>query len=225
MLLGGCIAHNRDVDRPYRLVTLFKGAMGSMRQARKWALIAAFGFIPASAQAATYNFDFSTVDSLFTAIGSITTADTLDAVGGYDILSISGTLSGPGGGAIALETNPAQPFPTYTASFGYDNVYFPGTAAKVDLTGILFGAGAYDYNLFSYGGTDYLSSNNPAGVYSPGEAIAFGDPIETATAAPEPSTWAMMVLGLAGLGLVARGQARQRKIALQPQAVGAAAQA
>jgi hypothetical protein len=29
----------------------------------------------------------------------------LDAVGGFDVLSISGTISGPGGGAIALAPN------------------------------------------------------------------------------------------------------------------------
>ena len=197
----------------------------AMRQARKWALIAAVGLAPVSANAAVYDFDFSTTDSLFTATGSITTAGAPDAVGGYDILSISGTLSGPGGGTIALVPNPAQPYPTYTASFGYDNVYYPGAAQLVDLTGILFTAGGYDYNLFSYGSAYYLSSNNPAGVYSPGEAITFSDPVQSATAAPEPSTWAMMLLGLAGLGLAARRQARGRKAAPAAQAIGAADQA
>lgn len=196
-----------------------------MRQAGKWALIAALGFAPAGAHAAIYDFDFSTTDSLFTATGSITTADTLDAVGGYDILSISGTLSGPGGGTIALEPNPSQPFPTYTANFGYDNVYFPGAAEEVDLTGILFSAGGYDYNLYAYGSSYYLLSDNPAGVSSPGEAITFSDPIQSATAAPEPSTWAMMLIGLAGLGLAARRQARGRKVAPGARAIGAAEQA
>jgi len=193
-----------------------------MRQAGKWALIAALGLVPAGANAAVYEFDFSTTDSLFTATGSITTADTPDTLGGYDILSMSGTLSGPGGGTIALQPNPAQPFPTYTGSFGYDNVYFPGAAQEVDLTGILFSAGGYDYNLFSYGSTYYLSTDNPAGVYSPGEAIAFSDPIETAAVAPEPSTWAMMLLGFAGLGFAACRQARKRRMTPGAQATGAA---
>ncbi len=183
-------------------------------------MVAALGLVPAGAHAAIYDFDFSTADSLFTATGSITTAGAPDAAGGYDILSMSGTLSGPGGGTIALEPNPAQPLPTYTASFGYDNVYFPGAAEEVDLTGILFSAGAYDYNLFSYGGTYYLSTDNPAGVYVPGEAITFSDPIETAAAAPEPSTWAMILLGFAGLGLAARRKARRREAAVAPPPIG-----
>lgn len=103
----------------------------------KWALVAAVGFVPVGASAATYVFDFSTTNSLFTVISAITTADTLNAVGGYDVLSISGTISGPGGGAIALEPNPSQPFPNYTVFFQYDNVYFPGAPTSVDENGIV----------------------------------------------------------------------------------------
>ena len=82
-----------------------------MKKALKWALIAAAGLVPAVANAATYSFNFRLTDSVFAVTGTITTADTLDAVGGYDVLSISGTISGPGGGAISLVTNPSQPFP------------------------------------------------------------------------------------------------------------------
>lgn len=189
------------------------------------ALIAAVGLVSVSANAATYDFDFSTADSLFTATGSITTANTLDAVGGYDVLSMSGTLSGPGGGTVTLVLNPSQPFPTYTADFGYDNVYFPSAAAEVDLTGILFSAGSYDYNLYSYGSTYYLLSDNPAGIYVYGEPITFRDPIQTAANAPEPSTWAMMLLGFVGLGFAARRRARRSKSALGALAIGPAQKA
>jgi hypothetical protein len=120
-----------------------------MKKVLKGALIAAAGIIPVGANAATYNFDFSTTDAVFAVTGTITTADTTDAVGGYDVLSISGTLSGPSGGAIALDSNPSQPSPEYGYLFMYNNVYFPTGRTRVDENGILFSASGYDYNLYS----------------------------------------------------------------------------
>ena len=195
-----------------------------MRQAVKWALAAAVGLGPLGANAATYGFDFSTTDSLFSATGSITTADAADAVGGYDALSISGTIFGPSfgpsGAAIALAPNSSQPFPANTPIYQYDNVYFPGGPTPFDGNGILFTAGGYDYNLYSVGLMNYLSTDNPAGVYFPGAAIAFSDPVQDSVmSAPEPSTWALVLLGFAGLGLAARGKTRRREAALAPQPV------
>jgi hypothetical protein len=183
-----------------------------MRQAAlKWALMAAGALLPVGADAATYSFDFSTTDAVFTVAGTMTTADTLNALGGYDVLSLSGTLSGPGGGAISLVTNPLQPNPAMTTYFMYDNVYFPAGAPKVDEYGILFAAGAYQYGLYSTGpSTYYLSSTNPAGGYVPGERAAFGDPAGSVLAAPEPSTWLLTLLGFAGLALFAGRKARKR---------------
>lgn len=198
-----------------------------MKSAVKWALVAAVGLVPVGANAATYSFDFSTLDSVFTATGAITIADTLDAVGGYDVLSITGTMSGPGGGTIALIPDPSQPFPGDTAIFQYDNVYFPSAPAHVDENGILFSAGEYNYNLFSIGPTYYLSSDNPAAAYNPGEPLTFSDPVQTdtLTSAPEPSTWALMLLGFAGLCIAARRNARRSAAALSAPSVGPAQKA
>ena len=100
-------------------------------------------------------------------------------------------------------------------------MYFPGGPAPFDANGILFTAGGYDYNLYSDGLTAYLSTDNPAGAYFPGAAIAFSDPIQDSVmSAPEPSTWALILLGFAALGLAARRKTRRREAALAPQPVG-----
>jgi PEP-CTERM motif len=181
-----------------------------MRKVLRWTLIATAALIPFGANAATYSFDFSTTDSVFTVTGTITTADAVDAIGGYDVLSISGTISGPSGGTIALVPNPSQPYPEYGALYLYDNVYFPAGPTHVDANGILFSAGGYDYNLYSYGTTTQLSSNNPASIFLPGQTVSFGDPgrADFAAGAPEPSTWALMLLGFTGLAVAGWRKAR-----------------
>jgi hypothetical protein len=94
----------------------------------KWALIGALGLVPLGASAKQYEFNFSTADSVFTVNGIITTADTVDALGGYDVLSISGTVSGPDRGAISLVADPSEPNPYDNGAWIYDNVYLPGAA-------------------------------------------------------------------------------------------------
>jgi hypothetical protein len=108
----------------------------------------------------------------------------------------------------------------------YDNVYFPGAAPHLDDNGILFRSGGFDYNLYSIGPAYYLSTDNPAGVYDPGEPVAFGDLARTdaITSAPEPSTWALMLLGFAGLALAAGRKARRSDAVLAP-AIGPARKA
>ena len=172
----------------------------------KLALIAALGLAPVGASAKVYEFNFTTADSVFTVSGFMTTSDNLDAAGGYDVLSISGTVSGPSGGTITLLANPVQPNPYNNGIWIYDNVYFPGGTPLVDNPGIFFTAGGYDYNLYSTGpNTYYFSSNNPNGAYNPGELVtSISDP-----AVPEASTWGMALLGFASLAFAASRSGRR----------------
>ena len=66
-----------------------------------WALLAGSAVVMASvaAKANVYDFDFTTISGPdFTVTGQVTTSNSLDSVGGYDILSITGQVIGPGGG-------------------------------------------------------------------------------------------------------------------------------
>jgi hypothetical protein len=138
-------------------------------------------------------FDFSYVDSatdgtLISAAGVITTSAT--EVGGYyTITDITGERNGfvitallPVGG-YAANDNLFSPTPTY---FTFGGVSFSA-------------ADGYLYNLANNGVnvyTDDSSQTNPVGYPQTPVNV-------TITAVPEISTWAMMIVGFAGLGLAA----------------------
>ena len=173
------------------------------------AAVLALALAPLEAQATTLAFNFDTTDGVFTVSGDLTIANSLDSAGGYDVTGMSGTVSGPDGGSIALVANPAQPA-TSLDSMGawlYDNVVYP-SGPWVDNSGLLFAAGGFRYNLYTSGLTYYLSSYNPAGGYNPGEVGRLKvSPI------PEPATWLMMGLGFAALGAGRRAASRGNRAA------------
>jgi hypothetical protein len=150
---------------------------------------------PVSSKATMVSFDFDT--ATFAVSGEATLSDSVNAVGGYDIETLSGVVSGPDGGPIAgLITNPNQPYAYDQGAWIFDNVAW-SASPYLDNSGLFFSAGSYDYNLYTIGSTYFLSTNNPYGIYNPGEVVLAGnDP----PAVPEPYTWAMMLVGFAGLG-------------------------
>ncbi|MEO8440995.1 MAG: PEP-CTERM sorting domain-containing protein [Betaproteobacteria bacterium] len=144
-----------------------------------------------------YSFDF--LASGYEVSGILTTADTLNAVNGYDILGITGSVTGVGGGVItSLVSNPGQPFPTINYGFQYDNVIYPTAAQTLDISGVLFTTvGGAIWNLWGNTPTDYqLYSYSPVAVDVRGGSM-------TLTAVPEPGTYAMMLAGLGLMGFVA----------------------
>jgi hypothetical protein len=169
------------------------------------AVVAALLLAPITAYARTAAFEFGTRDGLFSVSAELTLSDTRNALNGYDVTAISGTVAGPKGGTIVgLSTSRAQP---------YDDTFYSAGPA-FDSAGLLFSAGRYDYRIFSFfNGLSWiydLSTNNPKGSVIPGQVGSL------VVAAPETATWAM--LGLGFLGLFIMGRARPRGDRLAPLA-------
>ena len=152
-----------------------------------------------AANATVYHFTF---DSPSESITGQLTVDTSD----NEVTNITGTLSGVVNDTInGFIANSSFPNPVSLPGdvFIYDNVFYPGQDSLVDQYGVVFttagNPGGY-WNLWSGAPGDYsLYESNLAGDYP--IAISGGnlDP----TAVPEPSTWVMMLIGLAGIGSAA----------------------
>lgn len=139
-----------------------------------------------AAQAAKV-FDFSYSGAGVSGSGVITTGD---AGSPFTITAISGTANGEAITGLS----------TYA---GADNLlYFP-TEPFVDFSGIAFSTATKDWGL-GYTGSAYgivNSVDNPGGSCCGVTPLAF-----SVTAAPEPATWAMMMLGFGGLGASLRSR-------------------
>jgi hypothetical protein len=181
-----------------------------------WFAAATVAFAPLAAEAHVYSLDFT--GSPNDVIAQITTSDTQSVPGGYDILKITGTVTGTNGGSISgLISNPNQPnvsfFSAPGGAWSYDNVFFTPGTPHLDNAGVLFEAAGFVYNLYTTSPTSYfLSSNNPLGHYTDFNPGPSGPVVITSV--PEPSVWAMLLLGFGGLGFVAwRGTRRDHAFA------------
>jgi hypothetical protein len=172
------------------------------------AAVALVSFAPA-ANASTYSITGNLGGVLIDA--NMTTADTLDAVGGYDVLSIDGTVSG-WGNILSLANNPNQPniSPITSVGFGgtnmqFDNVFFP-TDPHFDTLGLIFS----------------LSSGVSANLYgdSPGnytlwvgnwQSITSGDLAIAQT--PLPAALPLFATGLGVMGWLGRRRKRKARAA------------
>jgi len=160
-------------------------------------------FAPAGAEATVYNYDFTSTDGLLNAEGAFT-------VTGDEITGVTGALSGlvtqtinaiaPSTALYGYSTSP-------DGAFYYDNVLSAAANPYLDIGGVLF------TTTQNPGGYWNLWGNSP-GNYSLFEsAPGRGYPIQesgnlTVSAVPEPSTWAMLLLGFAGLGFAGYRRAK-----------------
>jgi hypothetical protein len=177
-----------------------------MKFAKSCAVLMIAGLLPLAAAAAPASakvFDWSITGPApdlggvpFPGSGTIT-ATLTSSPGVWDIDTITGTVDGS---AI-----------TGTSTFrGADNELFTNGFAFVSTVGISFETAAgQSVNIFSFFGQETPPTGNAYGEFaSPG---GFGVGTFTLTAVPEASTWAMMLIGFAGLG-VAGYRASQKRV-------------
>ena len=157
--------------------------------------IAALLGLPNAASAAVYNFSFAPSQALFggpvSGSGTFTTSDTAMTVGGqttFSIIAISGTVNG-----FAI-TGPVL------ASYGN---YFTTGPSFLDGSGVKFftegSNGQNRVDFFNQSSNGVTSQHPEPGIVGVRDSVLFGG----GCSVPEPSTWAMMILGFLGVGFMA----------------------
>ena len=125
----------------------------------------------------------STSGTATTASFWFTTADTLNATGGYDILSLRGDVNGDD--ITGLENNPKQPYltPSANGKFSFNNVFY-GTGPIVDNDGAVFNTvSGGNFNIYSNlaATLDYTLSGYIADPSKPGSWARLARSVGTLT--------------------------------------------
>jgi hypothetical protein len=161
------------------------------------------GAATSEACASVYDFQFASPEA--TASGQFVVDPTTDQV-----TSISGLVSINGQPIDTITTILADPsFPSAynNGPFIYDNTYYAGNPV-FDVDGVLFataGNPGGSWNLWgngpdSYSLYEYVPNVGYAVAVTGTFAVSTPEASSSAVSAPEPSTWAMLLLGFAGLG-------------------------
>jgi hypothetical protein len=156
----------------------------------------ALATVPANAAPVVETFDFTLTGVAanglaagFSGTGVITATE--NSNGSWTVDSATGSLSGTFNGVSLSGTITSL----NTDFLGDDELIFPSTSSLVDDHGIAF-------NLSDGQRVDISSGSG--GFYNVESDNTFGAATLTLTAAvPEPSTWAMMILGFFGVGFMA----------------------
>jgi hypothetical protein len=185
---------------------------------KRFILALAAAMAATGAHAYTYQFSYASNTSVPSqstyqvAMGVITTSDTANSDGSYDILKITGTVNVPGTTTMSNITGLTGPVEGYG-----DNKFFPGGdpgngGAPIDIPGIDFTSDAgYAYNLEFidtynapvYPGSYILFYLSPEGVYDYSVGDASFTQVRT-PGAPEPGVWLLTTLGVGMTGVALR---------------------
>jgi len=176
-----------------------------------FALLASAAIAPAQAGNFVFHYDqdatASDAGSVVSADLLITTSDTTNSAGLFDIVGVTGTVDG--NAVDTLYPNPNSPSPDSTQfdHYIFDNQFGPG--ARISENGILIGSGSMLYNIGYLGPNDtfpdyYILSS---AVGAPGSSILGSFGHASLAAVPEPASWAMM---LTGFGLAGMAMRRRR---------------
>ena len=163
------------------------------------------------ARASVYDFQFTSPGA--TATGQLIVDPTTQ-----EVTAISGWVSVSGQSNYTITTILADPsFPSAfnNGPFIYDNIFYGGNPV-FDNDGILFataGNPGGSWNLWGNGPDNYSLYESVQNVGYAIEAtgtfaVSTSDASNFAATAPEPSTWAMMLMGFAGLGFAGYRRAR-----------------
>ncbi len=167
--------------------------------------IAAFALAVLAAvpgNAATYLYSYvANSGTPAAASGKFVTANVVNAVGGYDVIGINGSVDGDLITHLVANTNQPNAVNSADGRFSFDNVFY-ATGDSLGGPGLLFNvASGLEYNLFLESpGLYHLYSATPGGTYG---ANSLGTLTVTGEV-PEPATWAMIVMGFGVVGMMAR---------------------